>query len=345
MRRLALLLIIVALASCATQSRMHEIDALFRDYTGNVPGASVIVVRDHDVVFRNAYGLANLEEQIAATPDTHYRLASVTKQFTAAAILTLAADGKLSLDDPIQRWLPSLPAYADAMTIRQLLTHTSGLIDYEDVMPASTKTQLEDADVLRLLESQSTTYFAPGSKYQYSNTGYAFLALIVERASGRRFADFLREQIFAPIGMPTTVAHEEGISTVRNRAFGYSRENGQWHRTDQSLTSAVLGDGGIYTSVDELVHWVEALNDGKFAEESVARVDTDKPGMRYGFGQRISEHNGRRVVSHTGESIGFRNALIRFPDEKLSIIVLTNRNEGEPFDIAMKIADLLGPRA
>ncbi len=338
--RTFVLVSVIVLAGCATQSHMNDVDQLFRDYTGNVPGASIVVVRGDRVVLAKSYGLANVEEHIAATPDTHYRLASVTKQFTAAAILTLAQQGRLSIDDSIGRWLPSLHPYADAITIRHLLTHSSGLIDYEDVMAASTTVPLKDADVLRLLETQSTTYFAPGSSYKYSNSGYALLALVVEKASGHRFADFLRDEIFTPHGMKTTVAHEEGISTVVNRAYGYSRDDGVWHRTDQSMTSAVLGDGGIYTSVDEMVSWLKALDNGRFAEASVPRVDTDKPGVRYGFGWRVSEHDGRRVVSHTGETIGFRNAVIRFPDEKLSVFVLTNRNEGEPYDLAMRVAEM-----
>lgn len=313
-----------------------DIDALMRDYAGEVPGASVVVVRDDKVVFQKGYGGANLEERVAATPQTHYRLASVTKQFTAAAILTLAERGKLSLDDSIRKYLPSLPSYTDPITIRQLLTHTSGLIDYEDIIPEGTTRQLKDVDVLRLLEAQQPTYFAPGTSYRYSNTGYAFLALIVERASGRTFADFLNDNIFLPLGMKTTVAHEEGVSTVEHRAYGYSRTDNSWTRTDQSNTSAVLGDGGIYTSVEELVHWLRGLDRGKFEEATVPRVDTDKRGTRYGFGWRIADG----VVSHTGETRGFRNALVRFPKERLSVVVLTNRNEGQPYETAMKIAGL-----
>jgi len=305
------------------------------------PGETVIVVRDGEVIRSESRGMADLEHDVAATPDTHYRLASVTKQFTAAAILTLAKDGKLSIDDPVRRWLPSLPAYADAITIRHLLTHSSGLIDYEDVMSADTKEQLHDIDVLHLLETQTKTYFAPGTKYQYSNSGYALLALIVEKASGQTFADFLRDRIFVPLGMKTTVAHQDGVDTVRDRAYGYSRAASRWTRTDQSLTSAVLGDGGIYTSANELVNWLRALDSGQFAEASVPRVDTDKAGVKYGFGWRISQHNGKRMVSHTGETIGFRNAIVRFPDQKLSVVVLTNRDEGEPVERALAIADSL----
>jgi CubicO group peptidase (beta-lactamase class C family) len=318
---------------------MKQIDASMLPYSGGVPGASVLVVRDGKVVFSKSYGMANVEERIAATPDTNYRLASVTKQFTAAAILQLAKRGKLSLDDPITKYL-ALPGYANAITVRHLLTHTSGLLAYEDLIPEGTTRQVKDADALDLLAKQSTTYFPPGTQYRYSNTGYAFLALIVERVSGQRFADYLRENIFAPAGMSATVAFEEGISTVPRRAFGYSRSELGWHRTDQSLTSAVLGDGGIYTSIDDLVHWIAWLESGRFDEALVPANATDNPTERYGFGWRISEHRGRRLVSHTGETMGFRNAIVRFPEQHLAVVVLTNRNEGTPYRIATDIADM-----
>jgi CubicO group peptidase (beta-lactamase class C family) len=152
--------------------------------------------------------MADLEHGIAATPATNYRLASMTKQFTAAAILLLAEDGRVSLDDPIRKWLPSLPPAVTPVTLRELLTHTSGLIDYEDLIAPDATQQVHDADALHLLESQNRTYFAPGTSYRYSNSGYALLALIVARACGSDFASFLRQRIFLPLGMRDTVAYE-----------------------------------------------------------------------------------------------------------------------------------------
>jgi len=315
---------------------MNSIDALMRDYNGGVPGASVLVVRNGDVAVSRSFGMANLEDHTAAAAKTNYRLASVTKQFTAASILLL----NIPLEDSIRKYLPELPAYADAITIKHLLTHTSGLIDYEDLIPAGTTQQVHDIDVLHMLAKESKTDFPPGTRYRYSNSGYALLSLIVARVSGQGFADFLRTHIFEPAGMKNSVAFEEGISSVSNRAYGYSRESNAWKRTDQSLTSAVLGDGGIYTSIDDLVHWIAWLESGKFDRALVPQTKTDDPGIQYGFGWRISEHGGRRYVWHTGETIGFRNAIVRFPAEHLAIVVLTNRNEGEPHGIAMKIADL-----
>lgn len=311
-------------------------------YTGNVPGASVLVLRDGEPLVRRSYGMADLEAQVAATPRTNYRLASVSKQFTAASILLLSEDGRLHLDDKVRDWLPTLPHVADPVTIRHLLTHTSGLIDYEDVMDPADTRQVHDADVLKLLESQDRTYFPPGTGYRYSNSGYALLALIVERASKQRYADFLRERIFRPLGMAHTVAHEDGISEVAQRAYGYSFADGAWVRTDQSTTSAVLGDGGIYSSIDDLARWDAALYDERLLKSTSLQqaftpfTATDDPDVRYGYGWRITGE----TLWHSGETIGFRNVIVRYPKERLTVVVLTNRDDPEPYETARRIAAL-----
>jgi CubicO group peptidase (beta-lactamase class C family) len=320
--------------------RPDPTDALMREYEGGGAGASLLVIREGRAIVRRAYGLADVEAGVRATPATNYRLASVTKQFTATAIRRLAEEGKLTLDDRIRQWLPTLPASVDAVTIRHLLTHTSGLIDYEDVMAPDTREQLHDADVLRLLESQSGTYFAPGASYRYSNSGYSLLALIVERASGVSFATYLRQRIFEPLGMLATVAYEPNVSTVSDRAFGHTLVDGKWMRTDQSLTSAVLGDGGIYSSIDDLAKWDAALYDDFYAPAFAPATPTDDPNVDYGFGWRISKHRGERMLWHSGETRGFRNVLLRFPERHLTVVLLTNRDDPEPYATALKIADL-----
>ena len=317
-----------------------EVDALMRNYAGDVPGAAVLVLRDGQPVVRASYGLADLEAGTPVTPETNYRLASVTKQFTAASILLLAEDGRLTLDDRGHKWLPSLPKAAEMVTIRHLLTHTSGLIDYEDVVPEIFVAQLHDADVLRLLETQDRTYFRPGTGYRYSNSGYALLALIVQRASGQTFATFLRERIFQPLAMFNTVAYEEGISMVNNRAFGYTEEAGRWNRTDQDQTSAVLGDGGIYSSIDDLAKWDAALYDERLLQPRSLQAaftpatHTDDPESEYGYGWRITGE----TLWHSGETVGFRNVIVRYPKRHMTVVVLTNRNEPEPYQLALEIA-------
>lgn len=327
------------------------VDSLFAAYTGGgpVPGASVIVIRDGKVVVRRAYGMADLERGVAATPETDYRLASVSKQFTAMAVMLLVTDGKLRYDQPIGDILPELPRATRGVTVRHLLNHTSGLWDYEDLIPAERTTQLDDRDVLAMLSSQDSLYFPAGTQYRYSNSGYVLLGLIVARASGRPFPEFLRTRIFAPLGMTASVAHAEGVDTVPRRAFGYSPRGGGFVPTDQSLTSATLGDGGIYTNVDDMARWDAAL----YAERSrlvdaatlgLATTPPQLPGgavTEYGFGWFVDQYRGMKRWRHTGETSGFRNAIQRYPDRLLTIVILTNRSSGEPGAIAERIADRL----
>ncbi len=317
------------------------IDGLMQRYDGRVPGAAVLVLKDGQPVFRRGYGLAVVEDGTPVSPATNFRLASVSKQFTAAAILLLAEDGRLSIDDPLKKWLPGLPAVADAMTLRQLLSHTSGLLDYEDLMDPADTRQVHDIDVLHLLQKENRTYFAPGSSYRYSNSGYALLALVVGKASGSDFASFLRQRIFLPLDMTATFAHQDGVDEVPDRAYGYSQIDGHWQRTDQSTTSAVLGDGGIYSSIDDLAKWDAALYDERLLRRASlqqafsAATATPEPDVpHYGFGWRI---NGD-ALWHSGESIGFRNVIVRYPKQKLTVVVLSNRNDPEPYALALQIA-------
>lgn len=324
-----------------------QIDALFRAYAApGVPGASVLVIKDGAVLYKKAYGLANLEDRTPSTTRTNYRLASVTKQFTAMAIMMLAERKKLSLDDRLADFFPGYPAYGNQITVRHLLNHTSGLVDYEDLIPQGPTEQLKDQDVLRLVKEQDHTYFPPGSRYRYSNGGYAHLALIVEARSHTPFAEFLTKNIFDPLGMTGTVAYEKGISAVRNRAYGYTQREHGFERTDQSLTSAVLGDGGVYSSVEDLYQWDQALYTTKLVGAQTLQqaftpgVWIDGRTTGYGFGWEIGAYRGLRTIKHTGHTIGFSTVIERFPDQKFTVIILTNRNGVQPAEIADKIADL-----
>jgi CubicO group peptidase (beta-lactamase class C family) len=336
------------LQSESAPSQMHDvtvsqppaIDLLMARYAGEVPGASLLVLKDGEAIVRRGYGQSERERGIEAGPATNYRLASITKQFTAAAILLLVEDGVLDLDDPLRRWLPSLPPATDGITLHHVLSHTSGLVDYEDIIPPTMTAQLRDADVLRLLEGQDRTYFAPGTDYRYSNSGYALLALVVERASGQGFPEFLRDRIFHPLGMHDTLAHVQGGPEVPHRAFGYSLVAGDWVRTDQSQTSAVLGDGGIYSSIDDLARWDAALYDDRLLSDASRRLaftavtPTDDPAVDYGYGWRITGE----TLWHSGETMGFRNVIVRWPRRRLTVILLSNRNDPEPYRTALEIA-------
>jgi CubicO group peptidase (beta-lactamase class C family) len=307
-------------------------EAVLEPYTGRVPAASLLVLKEGRVLLGESRGFADLEAGRPAASDTHYRLASVSKQFTAMAVLLLVQDGVLSLEDPIGKWLPSLPPAPGGATLRQVLSHRGGLVDYEDFVSDDAPRQVRDADVLALLEGQDRTLFAPGAGYRYSNSGYALLALVVERASGQAYPDFLQARIFAPLGM-ASLARVDAGPAVPERAYGYRLEDGAWVRRDQSSTSAVLGDGGIYASVDELARWDAALYDDRLlgdalrAQMFARQGGTDDPEVDYGLGWRLTGD----TAWHSGESIGFRNVIIRDASRRTTVILLTNRDDPEPY--------------
>lgn len=323
------------------------IDALFADYTGNVPGASVIVIKDGAVVLRRAYGLAILDPRTPATTATDYRLASLSKEFTAMAVMLLARDGKLRYDEPIGYLLPGLPPAAAKLTVRHLLTHTSGIWDYEDLIPDTQTTQVSDADVLRLVAKKDTLYFPPGSKFQYSNSAFVLLGLIVQRTSGMPFPRFLHERVFGPLAMTHTLMFVQGGPAVPNRGYGYTVDSTGTHATDQSVTSATLGDGGVYSSVEDMAKWDAALYGDRLLDQrrlteaftSAQLTDGSKTG--YGYGWYVDSYRGERRLWHHGETSGFRNVIYRFPDKRFTVVILTNRNGGDPGKIAERIADLL----
>jgi CubicO group peptidase (beta-lactamase class C family) len=329
-------LVVLAAAACGAPSDASldaRVTGLLAAYDGaDRPGACLLARRAGVVLYERCFGLAVVETGEPATPETGFRLASLTKQFTATAALLLVADGRLTTGTTLRAVFPRLPAWADAVTLHHLLTHTSGLVDYEDVMPPG-DAQITDAGVLDLLAARDSTGFAPGSGYRYSNSGYAVLARIVEEVSGRRFGPFLAERIFGPVGMAGTVAHVDGQTVVPHRAFGYSRADGGWTRTDQSPTSAVLGDGGIYTSARDLNRWL-AVVEGRDAllpaDLAAAMFTPHTPAdgeASYGYGWFLDRAAGRRRYRHEGTTIGFRNAVQRFPDDDLTVVLLTNRNE------------------
>ncbi len=333
-------------APVIAQSADPAIDALMERYarTG-APGASVLVSRDGRVAYMKAYGLADAEGEVLATTESNFRLASLSKQFTATAIMLLVADGKLRYDEPISAQLPRLPAFANGVTIRHLLNHTSGLPDYEDFVPDSQSAQVHDRDIPELIARAPAAKFEAGTRFGYSNTGYALLALIVERASGQPFADFLHERIFAPLGMSTTVAYVEGRSVIAHRAYGHSVGASGVRRTDQSNTSAVLGDGGIYSSVADLGRWDRALEQHTLVSAEAQRLAWTPPVLgnghvaEYGFGWFIDRDHGTVRLRHHGETRGFTNSILRFPERRLTVVVLTNRSGGAPWDVAQRIAE------
>lgn len=330
------LVISLTLLQCtATQQPFMRIDALLADYEGKNPGASLLIIRNGRVLLQRNYGYASLESRDTVASATNFRLASVSKQFTAASILQLVHAEKLSLDTRLGEVFPGFPRYGDDVTIKHLLSHTSGIPDYEEyVADTAFNPQIKDQGVLDILMTLDSGYFAPGTRYRYSNSGYALLALTVEKYSGIPFAEYLRKYLFDPLDMKTTLAHEDGRTTVPSRAYGYTRVDGKWVQRDQSPTSAVLGDGGIYSNVLDLAKWDQALYTdavlpAQWIEEAFAnnRLTTGET-VHYGYGWHLKQNQkGEQVVYHTGSTSGFRNVFYRIPSRRFSIILLTNRDQ------------------
>jgi CubicO group peptidase (beta-lactamase class C family) len=347
---------------CRPDGAGHEakrIDALLSDLISNEePGAAVIVIKNGRVAFERGYGVADLRTLRPIDGRTNFRLASVTKQFTAAAVMLLVRDGKLRYEDSLTTVFPDFPEYGQAITIRHLLNHTSGLPDYEDLMPPHDpaipveQVQINDSGVFNLLKGQEAGKFAPGSRWAYSNSGYVVLGLVVEKVSGRSFGEFLEERIFVPLEMTNTVAYERGKNEVRYRAYGHTKKDGRWQETDQSPTSATLGDGGVYSLLEDLTKWDAALRRYTLLSESEiqpalipVRVPAEGPTepdgtpAAYGFGWFLNPWQGQARMWHSGETIGFRTAIQRFTDDGLTVIILCNRADLDARGLALKVAE------
>jgi CubicO group peptidase (beta-lactamase class C family) len=352
------LLVAAAAAGRAADKPNKVADALLAAVgSPREPGAGILVLQDGRVAYLGARGVADMQAMRPIDGRTAFRLASVTKQFTAMAVMMLVRDGKLSYQDSLTGIFPDFPAYGRAITVGHLLNHTSGLPDYEDLMPPADpslsveESQIDDAGVLELLKAQKAGWFVPGALWRYSNSGYVVLGLIVEKVSGRSFPTFLRERIFTPLRMDNTVALVRGRTRVSDRAFGYTKEDGRWRFTDQSRTSATLGDGGVYSSLYDLTLWDEGLHRRLLLSEAdmapalvpvrvrgKGPVGPDGRPADYGFGWFLDAWQDHPRMWHYGETVGFRTAIQRFTADGLTVIVLTNRSDVDAADMALKVA-------
>jgi CubicO group peptidase (beta-lactamase class C family) len=371
---LALLFVFLFTTSSRAQSSQDQtataLDAIFSPLTdARSPGLAVFVRKDGRLLFERGYGVRELRSFSKIDPQTNFRLASCSKQFTATSIMLLVHDGKLRYEDTLTDVLPDFPAYGKAITIRNLLNHTSGLPDYEDLMAATEKRegvaiwtpahQIQDAEVLDLLKQEAAGKFAPGTQWSYSNSGYVILGLVVAKVSGKPFREFLSERIFAPLKMSQTVTYQRGQNEVTHRAYGHSREGNAWKETDQSPTSATLGDGGIYSSLADLAKWDEALAQRTLLTEKEMQpaltpaqlttgaqpkwpANSDRPegaSVSYGFGWFLDPYRNHPRMWHYGDTVGFLTYIQRFPADRLTIIVLCNRTDLDPESLADKVAD------
>lgn len=298
-----------------------------------VPGVTLAVVKNGKPIKVAAYGLANVEHDVPATRETVYQSGSVGKQFTAAAVMLLVDDGKLDLDASIRRYLPDAPSIWQPVTIRHLLTHTSGLADWNELNRSIERDDHTEDQLLEKLFTRKLD-FAPGERFDYSNTGYALLGILVSKVSGRFYGDVLRERLFAPLGMSTRIISEADI--IPHRAAGYRFVDGRLKNQEWVSPSAnSTGDGSLYLTVDDLIRWDAALYSDRPLPKATrelmwtsAKTRDGKP-TGYGFGWIVDDVDGHRRVGHPGEWQGFSTVIDRYLDDRLTVIVLMNAERSD----------------
>lgn len=328
------------------RSPAERVDALFAPQTvGKQPGAAVMIIRDGHILQQSHYGFATLDPATTIDSDTNFRLASVSKQFAAMAIMILQEEGHLSYDDPVSLYIPSLGAYP-GVTVRHVLQHTGGLPDYYDLIDTSSGYIPTNEDAARLLGEIAKPEFAPGERYEYSNAAYDMLGPVVASASGMPFVEFVRKRIFEPLNMKNSLVHDHTFPEIPHRAIGYDSTASGFEPNDFDPLNGIVGSGGIYSNLADLYRWDQALYTEKLvSQDSIALAFTSGTNNQgesidYGFGWRIDETRGHKRVSHSGSWVGFRTYITRIPDLRFSIVILSNNSGISPSDYIEAITDI-----
>ena len=328
----------------------NRIDDVFRQYDKpGSPGCSLAVVRDGKVVYKHGYGYANLEYDIPISPSTVFHVASVSKQFTAFAITLLASEGRLKLDDDIRKYLPEVPDFGKTITIKHLIYHTSGLRDQWELL-AMAGWRLDDVitreHILKIIRNEKELNFEPGAEHLYCNSGYTLLAVIVERVSGQSFRQFTTDRIFKPLGMANTHFHDDHKMIVKNRAYSYQPEKAGGFKLS-ALNYANAGATSLFTTAEDMTRWALNFEDMKLGGKAVIDqmheqgiLNSGKK-IDYAFGLAIGKYKGLSVVEHSGGDAGYRSHIMRFPEQRFSVIVLSNLSTTNPGGLARKVADLV----
>jgi CubicO group peptidase (beta-lactamase class C family) len=323
-----------------------------RAYVAPAPGCAAAVSLNGELIYEKAFGLADLEFNVPNTPQTIFESGSVAKQFTAAAIVLLQQDGKLSLEDPVKKYIPELPDYGAPLTLRHLLNHTSGIRDWGAVMTltgAGRGDRVITQDLaLDVITHQRAIDFTPGSEYSYSNSGYNLLAIIVERVSKQKFAAFLEERLFKSLGMKNSSLRDDYQRVVPGRAQAYSRQGtGPWRLNMPFMN--VYGNGGMLTTVSDWIKWNAMLDSKSLGAPLVEALETrgvlnDGRKITYALGLEVSTYKGLKDVSHGGATAGYQTFLARYPDNKVSVAVMCNGTSPSAGAIAAGITDeIFGP--
>ncbi len=354
MQRIVVLTFSILLTQCGAlpQEQLNaRVDDLFSEWsTSTSPGAVLAVIQEGKIVYERAYGMADLERDVPLSVKSVFDIASTSKQFVAFSVLLLEEDEKLSLDDDIRRYIPVMPEYSRPVTIRHLIHHTSGIRDYMDLMELagmSHENTYDPSEIVGLVARQKALNFDPGEEFSYSNSGYLLLAEIVEEVSGQTLGDFAKARIFEPLEMDRSQFYDDFTRIVKNRALSYSRRDNGEYASVQYIFD-VIGDTGLLTTVEDLFLWDQNFYANKLGgggQKLIERMLTrgrlnNGEELDYAFGLELEEYRGLQVVKHSGSAAGYRSQILRFPDQRFTVIILSNLAEFSPTKIAERVADL-----
>lgn len=328
----------------------HKVDQIFTAYDKpESPGCALGVVKDGNFIYKRGYGAGSLELGVPVTPQSVFYMGSVSKQFTAASVVLAAEQGFLSLDDDVHKYVPELPAYPQPITLREMLHHTSGLRDIFSLLFLAGR-NAEDIhrtdELVDLIANQKGLNFTPGAEYLYSNSNYFLMSVIIRRTTGKPLSQFAEENIFKPLGMTHTRFYDDHTVVVAGRIPAYEPRQGGGFRVDWSTNFDKVGDGGLLSSVEDLLLWDRNFYDNKLGKGTLLKemqtqgVLNNGKKIEYGLGLVITTYRGLPVVAHSGALFGYRTALLRFPNQKFSVICLCNLGTSNPVRLAEKTTDL-----
>ena len=330
-----------------------QVDELFAEWDGETsPGGVVGIFMDGRIIYSKGYGVANLDYDIPITPQSVLRIGSISKQFVAMCIAILAEQGKLSFDDDIRTYLPEMPDYGNQVTIRHLLHHTSGIREYLALVnligkPEGSVFGYTTRELVELLSRQQRLNFEPGSQFSYTNSGYFLLAEIVTRVSGMKASAFAQENIFEPLGMTQTRFYDDPNAIIRNQAFGYSPKRDGGYRLD-ILRSDVIGDLGVITTVEDFLHWDNNFYENKLGAGTKNLITmmftrgrtSSGEDLSYALGLEFDSYRGLKTMGHGGSAVGYVAEFLQFPEQRFSVVILSNLSSFRPGRIARQVADL-----
>lgn len=354
MKKLFVLLVIFGISVCSFGQRKEQtrIDRIFSEWNmPDEPGCALGIVQDNKLIYSGGYGIADLEHDIDIEPASVFYIGSVSKQFVTFCILLLEEQGKIDLDDRIQKYLPDFPEYGKPLTIRNFIHHTSGVRDYLTLMYLKGRDYLDNQEVdevYELIKRQEELNFEPGEKYLYSNSCYFMLAMIIEKAAGVSLRSYADKNIFKPLGMQSTLFYDDNTDLIKNRVFSYMKSSDGAGFDNLINRFDLVGSGGVYSSIEDLYLWDQNFYDNKLGKGGQAIIHkmheegllNNGESSGYAFALNNGTYKGLRTVSHGGALAGYRSQLMRFPDQNFSVIILANRGDINPTALSFRVADV-----